>query len=70
VALDEIALADPNRPDPSTEAIVRRRLAAYQARLDQVHARGGEYARVEFSDAIKELLLCLDAGDGASAAVH
>jgi hypothetical protein len=57
-------------PDDSSKALVRRRLAVYQARLDQVHARGGEYLKVDFSEGIKRLLLRLDAGENLSKNVH
>jgi len=58
--------AEANAPADKLQREVRR----LQARLGRVQARGGEYAKVGFSDDIRELLGRLEAGATLSTYVH
>jgi hypothetical protein len=67
----QLAVTDAGgRVDLSPGGILGQRLAVYQDRLARVHARGGEYAKVEFSQYVQDLLLRLEAGGALSKGIH
>jgi len=58
------------RVDVSPGGILARRLDVYRDRLARVRARGGVYAKVEFSGYVQDLLARLEAGKDLSHAVY